>query len=65
MSDVYSFVGTLRFLQLPSVDTVFVVPIPDQTAVWHVLMVPPVETDQDLEEVDEFLVCSCCSLCYA
>ena len=64
MSDDYPFVGTLRSLQLPSADTVFVVEIPDQTAVWHVLMVPPVETDQDLEEVDGFLVCSCCSLGY-
>ena len=33
MSDVYPFVGRLRSLQLPSADTVFVVPIPDQTAV--------------------------------
>ena len=59
MSDVCPFVGTLRSLQLPSADTVFVVPIPDQTAVSHVLRVPPVEADQDLEEVDGFLVCSC------
>ena len=65
MSDVYPFVGTLRSLQLPSADTVFVVPIPDQTAVWHVLRVPLVEADQDLEEVDGFLVCSCCSSVYA
>ena len=41
MSDVYPFVGTLRSLlvgtlrslHLPSADTVFVVPIPDQTSV--------------------------------
>ena len=58
MSDVCPFVGTLRSLQLPSADTVFVVPITDQTAMWEVLMVPSVETDQDLEEVDGFLVCS-------
>ena len=48
-----------RTLQLVSGDNASAAPIPDQTAVLHIWSERPVEVGQDLEEVDEFLVCSC------
>ncbi|WP_156783031.1 hypothetical protein [Synechococcus sp. CC9605] len=48
-----------RTLLLVSGDNASAAPIPDQTAGLHVWSERPVEVGQDLEEVDEFLVCSC------
>ena len=48
-----------RTLLLVSEDNAFAAPIPDQTAGLHVWLERPVEVGQVLEEVDEFLVCSC------
>ena len=58
---------TLMFRTLLPVsgDNASAAPIPDQTAEPHVWSERPVEADQDLEEVGEFLVCSCRFSCYA
>ena len=48
-----------RTLLLVSGDNASAAPIPDQTAGLHIWSERPVEAGQDLEEVDEFLVCSC------
>ena len=48
-----------RTLLLVSGDNASAAPIPDQTAEPHVCSERPVEAGQELEEVDEFLVCSC------
>ena len=53
-----------RTLLLVSEDNAFAAPIPDQKAGLHVWSERPGEVGQVLEEVDEFLVCSCRFLGY-
>ena len=48
-----------RTLLLVSEDNASAAPIPDQTVGPYIWSERPVEVGQDLEEVDEFLVCSC------
>ena len=54
-----------RTLLLVSGDNASAAPIPDQTEEPRVWSERPVEAGQDLEEVGEFLVCSCRFSCYA
>ena len=54
-----------RTLLLVRGDNASAAPIPDQTTGLHALSEQPVEAVRDPEEVDEFLVCSCCFSDYA
>ena len=64
-SNAGSFLGRFRSLLLQSANNASAAPIPGQTARQRVLKVRPAEADQDPEEVDGCLVCSCCSPGYA
>ena len=59
MSGRWGLTVMFRTLLLVSGDNASAAPIPDQTAGLHIWSERPVEVGQDLEEVDEFLVCSC------
>ena len=59
MSGRWGLTVMFRTLLLVSGDNASAAPIPDQTAELHIWSERPVEVGQDLEEVDEFLVCSC------
>ena len=64
-SDAWSFVGRFRSLLPQIADNVSAAQIPGQTVRQRVLKMRPAEADQDPEEVDGCLVCSCCSPGYA